>query len=252
MHRQPSGRPRRSPLTHRRKRNWPGRSWRAARAAFLAAALALVVPQLATASPGQEEPEWSPLFQQGLAAFPERPMDAADYFSQSLALAKDDLQRAFSYHMVARSYEVRGFNGRLGEANTLYEKAQFLFDGLMPSAAVQNDPDQKTIVESFVVTNLQRLGLAYSQSALADKAEAALRRAGKIAHANPAIPRHLVLAADLALTSHYAHNERWDEAEARLEQAAVYVDALSERDPWLSDRLDEFRTWYVAFRSEHE
>ncbi|MGF1608922.1 MAG: hypothetical protein ACFCUQ_05975 [Kiloniellales bacterium] len=224
----------------------------AACAAVLAAALVLGMPQIATASPAQEEPEWSPLFQQGLAAFPERPMDATDYFSQSLALAKDDLQRAFSYHMVARSYEVRGFDGRLGDANGLYEKAQFLFDGIMPSAAVQGDPEQKAIVESFVVTNLQRLGVAYSQSALGDKAELTLQRAGQIAHANPDIPKHLVVAADLALTSHYARSKRWEEAEASLEEAALYVETLPEQDPWLSERIDEFRSWFVAFRSEHE
>lgn len=249
MHAQPSGRSR---LPQDSKIKMLDRLEYAARAVFLAALLALGMPQLATASPGQEELAWSPLFQQGLAAFPDRPMDAADYFSQSLALAEDDLQRAFSYHMVARAYEVRGFDGRLGDTHGLYEKAQHLFDGVLPSAAVQSNPDQKTIVESFVVTNLQRLGVAYSRSALGDKAEAMLERAGQIAHANPDIPKHLVIAADLALTSHYAHNKRWAEAEDHLAQAAAYVDALPEQDPWLSDRIDEFRSWYVAFRDEQE
>ena len=225
-------------------------------AAFLAGVLALAIPSIAAAAAvqqdGAQDDAWSPLFRQGLAAFPEQSLDAAELFTKSLEQAKDNLQKAFSYHMVARSYEVRGFEGPLGGANVLYEKAQYLFDDVMPSAAVQDNPDQKAIVESFVVTNLQRLGVAYSQSAFREKAEATLERAGSIAHANPDIPKHLVVAADLALSGHYARNARWDEAEASLDQAAVYVEGLPEHDPWLTDRISDFRTWLVTLRSEHE
>lgn len=245
-----------SPLSQYSRPKPPRWPFGAARLALLAAVLLLGVAGSTTARATQaqatQQTSWSPLFQQGLAAFPARPDDALDFFNKALPLARDNLQKALTYHMVARSYDAQGSTDRLRGAGSLYEKAQELFDGVMLSEGFELPPGQRTTIESFMVVNLQKLGTAYSQSLDEAMAEATLKRAVEVANANPDMPTHLVVIADLALSGHYARNERWQDAEALLEQAAAFVKGLPEHDSYLAEQVDDYRTKFIAFRAEHE